>query len=100
MDLTFAAITAAISTFSPYLIDLIKYFAIDKIKDEHVRSSALFIVTNLVGFCIAAIVDTAGGYGAGLFNCFLIGSGIGQTVGEGTYRTRKWFRDKGTEVKP
>ena len=89
----FAIITAVVSLFTPWIMDIFNLW-IAKIAEENARKSVQFLVKNLLAVGFALIVNFVFGYGADVQSLILVALGIGQTTGEIAYRARKAVNGK------
>ena len=93
---TLAIITGAIGLFHPWITDLASGLWFDKIQSDKVRKAAIFLFGAVIGFVLAILVNLIGEFKLPLFVCFLVGSGLYTTIGEGVYQARKHIAKDGT----
>lgn len=98
---TLAVVTGVLGLFHPWITDLANGLYFDKIVNEKVRKSSIYLFGAAVGFGLAILTNVLGSLNLSVLICFLIGSGFYTTVGEGVYRLRNHFtKDKTTDVQP
>ena len=84
----FALVTALISLFTPWIMDILNLW-ICKITEENARKSVAFLAKNLLAIGLALVANSVFQFGADLQQLIVIALGIGQTTGEAAFRVRK-----------
>ena len=79
-------IVAAISLFKPPLIEILKYYWVNKIKAQEVRKSMNMLISIFLGIFISVVVNWIGEYELSKMQIFLHGTGISYTIGQITHR--------------
>lgn len=80
--------TAFISVYKPHLVNILRYFTTNKIKDEQTKKSANFILALFLSFIIAITVKYVGNYDISILEMLLMGTGSYAT-GQSAYRLNK-----------
>ena len=79
-------VIAAISLFKPPIIEILKYYWINKIDSIEVRKSINMLLAISLGILISILVNWIGEYSFTKMQIFLYGTGISYTMGQMTHR--------------
>jgi len=92
-EAVYTLVTGVVAVPKPYLITLISYYLLNKIKDDEPRKAAILLTNLFVGAIIAQLVNLMGGFGLTMLDCLIIGTPSAFAGGQSGHRFLKYMKN-------